>query len=79
MFNEDFGRAKSWASGMKGFFASQLCSCTYTVLGVNNVSSYVSISYADWGWFSMEYQHVTACSDTVTQLLVHKFTGINVC
>ncbi len=52
---------------------------THTVLGVGSVIWYISISYADWGWFSVEYQHVICHSDIAMQLLVHKFTGMNVC
>ncbi len=43
--------------------------CTTTVLGVTNVAWYISMPYADWEWFCVEFQHVIDGSDTAMQLL----------
>ncbi len=48
------------------------------MLAVNNVAGYILLPDAAWGCFRVDFQPVTDCSDTGTELLVHKVTVLNV-
>ncbi len=50
-----------------------------TVLAVINVAGYISRSEADWGCFRVEFQHLIGYSGSLTELLEHKVTVLNIC